>query len=38
MGDQGHILDLATLYTQIYFLGVPFMAAANFMIAILRGL
>lgn len=36
MGDQGHILDLATLYTQIYFLGVPFMAAANFMIAILR--
>lgn len=36
MGDEGHILELATLYTRIYFLGTPFLALANFMIAILR--
>ena len=36
MGDQGHILDLATLYTRVYFAGVPFLAVANFMISILR--
>lgn len=36
MGDEGHILDLATTYTSIYFIGAPFLALANFMIAILR--
>lgn len=36
MGDEGHILELATLYTRIYFLGTPFLALTNFMIAILR--
>lgn len=36
LGDEGHILDLATLYTKIYFAGVPFLALANYMIAILR--
>lgn len=36
MGDQGHILELATLYTRIYFLGVPFMAITNFLISIFR--
>ena len=36
MGAQGHILDLATLYTNIYFAGVPFLALTNFEIAILR--
>ena len=36
LGDKGHILDLADLYTKIYFLGVPFLAATNFLIAIFR--
>ena len=36
LGDQGHILDLATLYTRIYFAGAPFMAVANYQIAIFR--
>lgn len=36
LGDEGHILDLATLYTRIYFAGTPFMAVANYLIAILR--
>ena len=36
MGDEGHILDLASLYTKIYFLGVPFIAITNFLIAIFR--
>ena len=36
LGDQGHILDLATLYTKIYFLGVPFISVTNFLIAIFR--
>ena len=36
MGDEGHILELATLYTRIYFIGTPFLALTNFMIAILR--
>jgi len=36
LGDQGHILDLATLYTKIYFLGVPFLALTNFLISIFR--
>lgn len=36
MGDEGHILDLATLYTRVYFLGVPFLALTNFLISIFR--
>lgn len=36
MGDEGHILDLATLYTKVYFLGVPFLALTNFLISIFR--
>ena len=36
LGDKGHILDLATLYTRIYFAGVPFIALTNYLIAILR--
>lgn len=36
MGAEGHILELAVLYTRIYFIGVPFLALANFLIAILR--
>ena len=36
LGDEGHILDLATIYTKYYFAGVPFLALANYTIAILR--
>lgn len=36
LGDEGHILELATLYTRIYFLGAPFLSLANYMISILR--
>ena len=36
LGDQGHILELACLYTRIYFLGTPFIAATNFFISIFR--
>lgn len=36
LGDEGHILDLADLYTKIYFAGVPFIALSNYLIAILR--
>lgn len=36
LGDEGHILDLATLYTRIYFAGAPFIALSNFLIAIFR--
>ena len=36
LGDQGHILDLADLYTKIYFAGVPFIALSNYLIAIFR--
>lgn len=36
MGDKGHILDLATLYTKIYFFGVPFISMTNFLISIFR--
>ena len=36
LGDKGHILDLATLYTRIYFVGVPFIALSNYLIAIFR--
>lgn len=36
LGDRGHILELACLYTRIYFLGTPFIALSNFLIAIFR--
>lgn len=36
LGDKGHILELATLYTKIYCLGVPFMSVTNFLISIFR--
>ncbi|MBQ1520412.1 MAG: MATE family efflux transporter [Clostridia bacterium] len=36
LGDEGHILDLASLYTRIYFAGVPFIALSNYLIAIFR--
>ena len=36
MGDKGHILDLATQYTRIYFFGTPFIALSNYEIAIFR--
>ncbi|MBQ8718640.1 MAG: MATE family efflux transporter [Clostridia bacterium] len=36
MGAQGKLLDLATTYTIIYFAGVPFISAANYLIAIFR--
>lgn len=36
LGDEGHILELACLYTRIYFLGTPFIALSNFLIAIYR--
>ena len=36
LGDEGHVLDLASLYTRIYFLGAPFLSLNNFLIAILR--
>lgn len=36
LGDQGHILELADLYTKIYFLGVPFISMTNFLISIFR--
>ncbi len=36
MGNEGHILELSSLYTKIYFLGAPFLAMTNYLIAILR--
>lgn len=36
LGDKGHILELAALYTRIYFMGVPFIAMTNFLIAVFR--
>lgn len=36
MGAEGKLLDLATLYTNIYFAGVPFLALTNYLIAIFR--
>lgn len=36
MGDEGHILELATLYARIYFLCVPFLSLTNFLISIFR--
>ncbi len=36
LGDEGHILDLATKYTVIYFAGVPFISLTNYLIAVFR--
>ena len=36
MGNTGSLLSLAVTYTQIYFLGVPFLALTNYLIAIFR--
>ena len=36
MGNQGNLLDLAVRYTYFYFLGVPFLALSNYLIAIFR--
>ena len=36
LGDEGHVLELASLYTRIYFCGAPFLAVSNYLIAILR--
>lgn len=36
MGNTGNLLDLAVTYTYIYFLGVPFLALTNYLIAIFR--
>ena len=36
MGNTGNLLDLAVKYTQIYFLGVPFLALTNYLSAIFR--
>ena len=36
MGAEGKLLDLATIYTQIYFCGVPFVSMANYFISIFR--
>ncbi len=36
MGNTGSLLTLAVRYTYIYFLGVPFLALTNYLIAIFR--
>ncbi|MBQ8295014.1 MAG: MATE family efflux transporter [Clostridia bacterium] len=36
MGAQGSLLTLATTYTAIYFIGVPFLALTNYLISIFR--
>jgi len=36
MGAQDNLLELAALYTRIYFFGVPFISITNFAIAIFR--
>ena len=36
MGATGSLLRLATVYTSIYFAGVPFLALANYLISIFR--
>ncbi len=36
MGNTGSLLTLAVSYTRIYFLGVPFLALTNYLIAIFR--
>lgn len=36
MGAEAELLDLATLYTKLYFLGVPFLSVSNYSISIFR--
>ena len=36
MGAEDDLLELATLYTKIYFLGVPFISISNYAISIFR--
>ena len=36
IGNTGNVLELATMYTQIYCMGVPFIALTNVLVAILR--
>jgi putative MATE family efflux protein len=36
LGDEGHVLELATLYSRIYFAGAPFISLTNFFVAIFR--
>ncbi|MBQ8357970.1 MAG: MATE family efflux transporter [Clostridia bacterium] len=36
LGNHGKLLELSTLYTRIYFLGVPFISITNYCISILR--
>lgn len=36
MGAEGKLLDLATTYTHLYFAGLPFISATNYLIAIFR--
>ena len=36
MGAEDSLLELATLYTKVYFLGVPFISVSNYAISIFR--
>lgn len=36
MGVEGRLLELALLYTRIYFVGVPFVSVVNFLSALLH--
>ena len=36
MGAEGKLLDLATKYTVLYFLGAPFISVTNYAVSILR--
>ncbi len=36
LGDQGHILELASLYTRIYLAGAPLLSLSNTLIAVFR--
>ena len=36
MGAEDNLLDLATTYTRVYFLGAPFIALTNYSVAIFR--
>ena len=36
MGTTGNLLNLAVTYTYVYFLGVPFLAVTNYLMAIFR--
>ena len=36
LGDEGHVLDLATLYARIYIAGAPAMCLTNYAAAIFR--